>query len=130
MNAAGLLRAFEHRPGLRQIGPGRPADDHADRQQKEDDTKKIDECAPARSRVPVKDIDPDVAAVKQRVAGTHHEQGGVEVDHPFLHRDEAHTEDVAHHHDDELEEHHKKSQPRRDATDVLVGGVDYARERG
>ena len=71
-----------------------------------------------------------MAAVEQRVARTHKEEGGVEVDHPLLHRDEAPPEDVAHHHYDELKEHHEEREPRRDAPDMLVDHVDDACERG
>ena len=78
--AARFARAFEDRPGARDIGHREPDQHEHERQQQQQRAEKVDQCLRARRRVGIEHIDAHMAARLQRPGRRQHEQRGVGVD--------------------------------------------------
>jgi hypothetical protein len=120
LKATGFLGPLKNIPGCSHIGPRKPSDQKANREQKKKDPEQIDQGLTPWRSVGVKQIDAHMAIRQKRIAGAEHKHQSVQIDDRFLDPDKAYAEDVTGYHDNELDEHHKKASPGDYAPDLLA----------
>ena len=68
----------------------------------------------------IKNVHPDVFINKQGIAGTEHEQGGVQVEYPLGEENIAYAKHIAKHNDNKLEQEHEECTPADKITHMEI----------